>query len=54
MVKNARAKETDSIRACDVIFILKNAGSNIAARYSSPSQPRPRLARVIPSWVADR
>jgi hypothetical protein len=50
----AKVKETASISAGEVMFTRPKNGSIISARKGSPSQPRPKLAKVMPSWVADR
>src|SRR6516225_9942768 len=50
----AKANETAWTSAGEVMLAKAKNGSIIWARNGSPSQPKPKLARVMPSWVADR
>ena len=54
MVPKASAKEAVSISTGEVMFASAKNGSIMWARNGSPSQPRPRLAKVMPNCVADR
>ena len=54
MVPKASAKETVSISTGEVMLARAKNGSIMSARNGSPSQPRPRLAKVMPSCVAER
>jgi hypothetical protein len=54
MLVKAKVKETASISVAEVTLARAKNGSIIWARKGSPSQPRPKLAKVMPSWVAER
>src|SRR5438046_10631849 len=50
----ASATDTDVTSPCELRFTRAKIGSRICTRNGSPTQPSARLARVMPSWVAER
>ncbi|MNP74775.1 hypothetical protein D3C76_1717060 [compost metagenome] len=54
MMKNAVKNDTPLTTSGDCTPTVSSTGSRICANAGSPTQPRPREARVIPNWHADR
>jgi hypothetical protein len=54
IMEKAQVNEMACINSGEVMLNLLNAGSNMPAKAGSPTQPKPREAKVIPSWQADK
>ncbi|MNT41555.1 hypothetical protein D3C72_1779170 [compost metagenome] len=54
MMKKAVKNEMPLTTSADSTPTALNTGSRMWANAGSPTQPRPREARVIPNWQADR
>ncbi|MNG31863.1 hypothetical protein D3C84_1177460 [compost metagenome] len=54
ITKNAAKNDTALITSADCTPTASSSGSRMCANAGSPTQPRPREARVIPNWQADR
>ncbi|MCY1513899.1 hypothetical protein D9M68_484220 [compost metagenome] len=54
MMKNAVKKEIPRTTSSLCTPMAVSSGSSSSAKAGSPTQPRPREARVMPSWQAER
>src|ERR1043166_7131973 len=54
IAENPTAKEIECCRWVDWICSSFKTGASTAEKPGSPIQPRPRLAMVMPNWVALR
>ncbi|MNR43684.1 hypothetical protein D3C85_1623290 [compost metagenome] len=54
MMKKAVKKAMPWTSFCESMPMYSSRGCSRWAKAGSPTQPRPREARVMPSWQADR